>query len=46
MLAPIDFNRVGMALATPQGWADLGIVGACLGIAWVRRSARDGSRRA
>jgi len=47
MLAPIDFDRIGIALATPQGWADLGIVGACLGIAWVvdrramARAARD-----
>src|SRR5439155_678037 len=41
MLAPIDFDRVGMALATPQGWADLGLVAACLGIAWlVDRRAR------
>ena len=41
MLAPIDFDNVGMALATPQGWADLGLVAACLGIAWlVDRRAR------
>jgi len=51
MLAPIDFNRIGVALATPQGWADLCIVGACLGIAWVvdrraaARAARDERRR-
>ena len=41
MLAPIDFDNVGMALATPQGWADLGLVAACLGLAWlVDRRAR------
>ena len=41
MLAPIDFDNVGMALATPQGWADLGLVAACLGVAWlVDRRAR------
>jgi small-conductance mechanosensitive channel len=41
MLAPIDFDHVGMALATPRGWADLGLVAACLGIAWlVDRRAR------
>src|SRR5438552_6743853 len=41
MLAPIDFGNVGMALATPQGWADLGLVAACLGLAWlVDRRAR------
>ena len=51
MLAPIDFDRIGLALATPQGWADLGIVGACLGIAWAvdrratARAARDERRR-
>jgi len=41
MLAPIDFDNVGMALATPRGWADLGLVAACLGVAWlVDRRAR------
>src|SRR5205814_9968960 len=41
MLAPIDFDNVGMALATPQGWADLALVAACLGVAWlVDRRAR------
>ena len=47
MLAPIDFDNVGLALATPQGWADLGLVAVCLGTAWVvdrramARAARD-----
>src|SRR5437762_9365065 len=41
MLAPIDFDNVGMALATPQGWADLALVAAGLGVAWlVDRRAR------
>src|SRR5438105_504904 len=35
MLAPINFNQFEQALATPQGWADLGLVAVCLGIAWV-----------
>ena len=35
MLAPIDFNHIGLALATPQGWADLGLVAVCVGIAWL-----------
>ncbi|HEY2816052.1 MAG TPA: mechanosensitive ion channel domain-containing protein [Casimicrobiaceae bacterium] len=51
MLAPIDFNRIGMALATPRGWADFGVVAVCLGIAWAvdrraaSRAARDERRR-
>ena len=51
MLAPIDFDNIGMALATPQGWADLGIVAACIGIAWmvdrraIARAAHDERRR-
>src|SRR5947207_5240919 len=41
MLAPIDFDHIGMGLATPQGWADLALVAACLGVAWlVDRRAR------
>jgi small-conductance mechanosensitive channel len=35
VLAPIDFNNIGMALTTPQGWADLGFVALCLAIAWI-----------
>src|SRR5437660_2845418 len=35
MLAPINFSQFEQALATPQGWADLGLVAVCLGIAWV-----------
>ena len=35
MLAPIDFDNIGLALSTPQGWADVGLVAACLGIAWL-----------
>jgi small-conductance mechanosensitive channel len=41
MFAPVDFNRVESALATPLGWADLGLVAVCLGIAYlVDRRAR------
>src|SRR6266496_5176566 len=53
MFAPIDFDHIGLALATPQGWADLGLVAVCLGIAWVvdhratvaRKAATDALRR-
>ena len=48
MLAPIDFNNIGLALATPRGWADLGLVFACLGVAWVvnRRAKAARAERA
>jgi small-conductance mechanosensitive channel len=35
MLAPIDFSHVEQTLATPLGWADLGLVVVSLGIAWL-----------
>jgi small-conductance mechanosensitive channel len=35
MLAPIDFSHVEKTLAAPLGWADLGLVAVCLGIAWL-----------
>src|SRR5258705_2969220 len=35
MFAPIDFGRIEQALTTPKGWADLGLVVVCLGIAWL-----------
>jgi small-conductance mechanosensitive channel len=35
MLAPIDFRYVEHSLATPLGWADLGLVAVSLGIAWL-----------
>jgi small-conductance mechanosensitive channel len=52
MFAPIDFDHLGLALATPQGWADLGLVAVCLAIGWVvdrratasRKAATDSSR--
>ncbi|MFO1325277.1 MAG: mechanosensitive ion channel [Burkholderiales bacterium] len=52
MLDPFDLSRLEIALTTPQGWVDLLIVAACLGIAWAidRRlaahaRAREGVRR-
>jgi small-conductance mechanosensitive channel len=52
MLAPINFDHIGLALATPQGWADLGLVAVCLAIGWIvdrratasRKVATDSSR--
>src|SRR2546423_10844997 len=35
MLAPINFSQFEQALATPRGWADLGLVGVCLAVAWI-----------
>src|SRR6266480_3058978 len=46
MLAPIDFNHIGLALATPQGWADLGLVAVCLGIAWLVDRRATAARKA
>lgn len=34
MFAPIDFSRIETALATPRGWAELGIVAACFAAGW------------
>jgi small-conductance mechanosensitive channel len=46
MLAPIDFDHISLALATPQGWADLGLVAVCLGIAWVVDRRATAARKA
>jgi small-conductance mechanosensitive channel len=35
VFSPVDFSRVESALATPKGWADLGLLVVCLGIAWL-----------
>jgi small-conductance mechanosensitive channel len=35
VFAPVDFSRVESALATPKGWADLGLLVVCLAIAWL-----------
>jgi len=35
MFSPIDFGYIEMALATPLGWAELGLVVVCLAIAWL-----------
>jgi small-conductance mechanosensitive channel len=35
MFAPIDFSRVESALASPAGWIELLIVGACFGVGWL-----------
>ena len=35
MFAPIDFGNIEVALATPTGWADLGLVAVCLGAAYL-----------
>ncbi|TMH63417.1 MAG: mechanosensitive ion channel [Betaproteobacteria bacterium] len=45
MLAPINFSQFEQALATPQGWADLGLVAVCLGIAWVADRRAIASRK-
>ena len=34
MLAPIDYGRFESALATPKGWAELAIIGACVATGW------------
>ena len=52
MPAYIDFGRVEHALASPMGWADLGLTVVCLLIAWLadqrywaaRLDADDGKR--
>ncbi|MGI8894337.1 MAG: mechanosensitive ion channel family protein [Casimicrobiaceae bacterium] len=35
MFAPIDFTRLESALATSAGWVELGLMLACLAIAWL-----------
>ena len=35
MLAPFDFSRIETALASPWGWAELAIVGACFVLGWL-----------
>ncbi len=44
MLAPLELDRILEALGTPAGFADLGAVLACFGVAWwVDRRVRLGS---
>jgi len=44
MLAPLDLDRILVALGTPAGLVDLGAVLACFGVAWwVDRRVRLGS---
>jgi len=35
VLAPFDFSRIETALASPWGWAELAIVGACFMLGWL-----------
>ena len=35
MFAPIDYGRIETALATPAGWIELAIVGACFAVGWL-----------
>ena len=35
MLAPIDFSRIEIALASRAGWLELGIVAVCFGLGWL-----------
>lgn len=52
MFAPIDFTRLESALAASAGWLELGLMLACLAIAWLvdwqlwqrARTAREGVR--
>ncbi|MEO8347204.1 MAG: mechanosensitive ion channel domain-containing protein, partial [Betaproteobacteria bacterium] len=34
MLEPIDMSRLQLLLVTPRGWAELGAVFVCIGLAW------------
>jgi len=46
-LAPLDPARLQAALATSRGWADLALVGLCIGVAWAfdrRLAARARAR--
>ena len=47
-LAPLDPSRLQEALASPRGWADLALVGLCIGVAWAfdRRLAARARARA
>jgi small-conductance mechanosensitive channel len=48
LYAPLDPARLQEALASPRGWADLALVGLCIGIAWAfdRRLAARARARA
>lgn len=35
MFAPVDYSRFETALVSPRGWAELGIVAACVLVAWL-----------
>ncbi len=35
MIAPIDFSRLELALATPRGWLELLLTALCIGVAWL-----------
>jgi small-conductance mechanosensitive channel len=50
MLEPLDMSRLESALAAPRGWAEVGIVLACVALAWLfdralaqRERATEGS---
>lgn len=46
MLAPIDFSRLENALANPRYWLELGLVVACLALAWFIDRALEKRARA
>lgn len=46
MIAPIDFSRLQLALASPRGWIELALTLLCVGLAWLidHRVKRPGDR--
>ncbi len=35
MIATVDWSQIQIAMSTPRGWTELGIVAICLGAAWL-----------
>ena len=35
MIAPIDWSRAEIAMSTPRGWTQVGMIVVCIGIAWL-----------
>src|SRR4249920_1897311 len=46
MLEPLDMSRFESALATPRGWSELGVVVACITLAWMFDRSLETHRRA
>src|SRR5450432_2098256 len=46
MLEPFDMSRFESALTTPRGWAELGAVVACIGLAWMFDRSLEAHRHA